>query len=113
MKKRLYFWALNMDVNTNKLENINVMEAIDIEKMKKEIKKGKIHDFETLALYLQKEFMYRYWSRTEYEIVVKDLFEKSDEYKIDVWYQIEPNLSVITKYVIEELGLFKKKKTSN
>ena len=51
--------------------------------------------------------MWRYWCKSEWEVVVGGLFAKTDEerHKIDVWYQLEPNLDIITDYVIGVLNL--------
>ena len=49
--------------------------------------------------------MYYYWSKSECEIQVAGLLaEKEEEFKkIDIWYQLEPNLDIITDYIIKTL----------
>jgi hypothetical protein len=50
-------------------------------------------------------------SKAEYEVLVTDLFPRDYEdfcnraIKIDIWYQLEPNIDKIVKYIMEELRL--------
>jgi hypothetical protein len=51
--------------------------------------------------------MYRYWCKCEFEVIIGGLFSKTiDELdKIDVWYQIEPNLDTIVDYLNYKMDL--------
>ena len=51
-------------------------------------------------------FMYSFWSKCEYEMVVSPWVggDKAEE-KIDVWDQIYPNLELIAAMVEQKLGL--------
>lgn len=88
----------------NKIIRYNVLNdwEEDIRKIKKEIKKKT-----ELKEWLIKEFKYYYWSRAEHEVIVSDLFNKTSK-KIDVWYQLELNIDIITDYVWEKMK-FKEK----
>lgn len=46
--------------------------------------------------------MYRYWSRCEYEIIVSPWPTHDKSVKIDVWYQINSNIDIITEILYEE-----------
>lgn len=83
----------------NKIIRYNVLNnwEEDIKKAKKKIKKKS-----ELKEWLIKEFKYYYWSKTEHEIVVSGLFGKEFE-KIDIWYQLELNIDIITDYVWEKM----------
>lgn len=103
-----------MDWDNDKPVAINIFYAIDIEDLKKKLKyKGKkpnkynsIKNYDELREYLKSNFMYRFWSKCEHEILVSD-WPKGNEsaVKIDVYAQISPNLDRITEYVIQELKL--------
>lgn len=88
----------------NKIIRYNVLNdwEEDIRKIKKEIKEKT-----ELKEWLIKEFKYYYWSRAEHEIIVSGLFRKEFK-KIDVWYQLELNIDIITDYVWEKMK-FKEK----
>jgi len=103
--KKLEWYAIMHDFNEDKLVYINVLGVID-EKVKRKLKK--MTTYEEIKKQIGIELMYRYLSRAEYEILVTDLFynpEKGKQFKIDIWYQLEPNLDRITEYVINELNL--------
>lgn len=58
---------------------------------------------------LGKLFRYAYHSKVEYELLVSGV-PKGEQYKLDIWYQIKPNLDLIAKYIIEEYNKHKRKK---
>lgn len=61
--------------------------------------------FDEFKKYLLRKSVYQYLSKCEYEIVISDWPCQSYEQKIDVHYQIEMNINVITKlfmnYILE------------
>ena len=48
--------------------------------------------------------MYNYWSKSEYEFLISDIWGMDYE-KVDVWRQIEPNLNQIVEYVNSRMDL--------
>ena len=56
--------------------------------------------------FVKKESQYRFWSRSEYEIILIDWPCQVHEEKWDVFDQIKMNIEVITKIVME--GIQKK-----
>lgn len=51
-------------------------------------------------------FMYSFWSKSEYEMIVTPWMEHGgDEEKVDVWDQIYPNLETIAAMVEQKLGI--------
>ena len=50
---------------------------------------------------------YHYWSKTECEMLIGDLFSKTldDFYKIDIYDQIEINMTNIIDYLINALKI--------
>ena len=59
--------------------------------------------FEEFKKFVKDEGMYQFWSRCEYEIILVDWPCQKVEKKIDVWNQIEMNLDLVTKIVMEEI----------
>lgn len=57
--------------------------------------------FSEFKEFIKKEAQYQFWSRCEYEIVLVDWPSQKTEEKWDVFDQIEMNLEVITKIVME------------
>lgn len=112
------FYALYKNFNTGQLERIDVLNVIftHIIKNNKLNKKDFIlYDHTTfksipittksqLEELLKQLFIYYYWSKCEWEFLVvdwpnKDKVSDSRPEKIDIWYQIKPNLSIITDLV--------------
>ena len=106
----LEWYVMYDDFNSKKIKRVNILGYGFAEELAKDIKRKKIMNREQLKTHLRGEFMYHYWSKSEYEIVVGGLFAKSDDdfEKIDVWFQLEKNLDTITDYIILKMKLFEK-----
>lgn len=87
----------------NIFRNINVIKGVEMS-LKKYV------DYPTFKEEMEKVFKYSFWSKAEYEILVSGLSKNSETYKIDIWYQIEPNLDLICRHIIEEYNKTKRKK---
>lgn len=98
----LKWYVLHQSFNKEEIEFYNVLQGWE-ERIRKARKKVKTKT--EFKEWLKKEFIYYYWSRSEYEIVVGGLFsEYPKEFKkVDIWSQIEPNLDIITDYIIKEM----------
>lgn len=98
----LKWYVLHQSFNKEEIEFYNVLQGWE-ERIRKARKKVKTKT--EFKEWLKKEFMYYYWSRSEYEIVVGGLFSKypKEFKKVDIWSQIEPNLDIITDYIIKEM----------
>ncbi len=109
--KNLQWYAFMYDFNSHKLERINVLGERFAEDILKRIKRDKINNYNDLKEGIKRELTYYYWSRAEYEVLVTDLFPRDYEefcntsIKIDIWYQLEPNLDRIVEYVMKELNI--------
>ena len=104
----LKWYVINHDFNRNKVYHMDIFIQDITDCLIKNLIKKKIKNYSDLYEYLLKEFMFYYWCRAEYEMSIGGLFVKDiekDLEKIDVWYQIEPNLDRICEYVIRELQL--------
>ena len=102
----LKWYVLRHDFNADRIINYNCLWNDLPEEISTEIKKKNINNKEELKEYLKHKFMYYYWSKAEYEILVSGLHSKEDNIeKIDIWRQIEPNLDRITEYIIQEMKI--------
>ena len=105
-KANLEYKAIIYDWNSHSLRYINVLGERLKNDIIKLIKSGDVYDRETLKNCVTRLLKYYYWSKREYEIAVGDLGCKEDEmFKIDVWYQLEPNIGHIIDHIIKELDL--------
>ena len=93
------FNVLNYNFNAQKLEPYNIINDGLIEEFKK-IKK-KTSSVEEQKKELDHYFLWRYWSKREYEIFVGDAFEEDlKKYeKVDVYKQIKMNFDLIFNIV--------------
>ena len=109
--KNLEWYAFEYDWNNKGLIRTNVLGERFVEDILKRIKRDKIDTYEKLKEGIKRELMYYYWSKAEHEVMVTDLFPRNYEdfqeqaVKIDVWYQLEPNLDRIVEYVIKNLNI--------
>lgn len=98
------------DFDKKTVRSYNILGHSFAEELAKEIKRKKISNRDQLKEHLKREFMYHYWSKSEFEIAVGGLFTKYEDLeKLDVWYQIEMNFDNIIDYIIWKMDLFKKK----
>lgn len=111
-KRKLEWYAFEYDFNNRKVQRINVLRDTIRDEIIKRLKSKKdywsITDYNSLKENVKRILMSYYWCRAEHEILVTDLFPKDFEkeaVKLDVWYQLEPNLDRIVEYVIKELEI--------
>lgn len=98
----LEWYVLRDDFNNREVKHYNALSGWE-ENIKKARKKVKTR--EEFKNWLKREFMYYYWSKAECEIQVAGLFARDEKEfkKIDIWYQLEPNLDIIVDYIIDKL----------
>ena len=98
MSREIKYYAMYYDFNAREIRKTNVIHEDTLKRLQDMVKKGKIKDRLQFRQCLRGEFMYRYWSKREWEISVGDLYEEDlNKYKkIDVYDQLEDNLDVIT-----------------
>ena len=58
---------------------------------------------------LRSWLMYYFWSKSEHEVIVSNWVGYDFEEKIDIWYQLYPNIDRITEYVLINLAPVKYK----
>lgn len=101
----LVFNVLVHDFNRNEIKPYNIITDSLLKDIKKQRRNSKITSRLELKEYLKSEFMYHYWCKSEYEILMKGLSKSDEEDKIDVWFQINMNLDLITQLIEQELKL--------
>lgn len=117
MKKNIEpYYVLGWDVNRGRIENYNIMPYLlrcwDEEKKRKrkiwdydnEEHKHKMPEtFDEFKHFILKNSQYQFWARCEYEIIIQDWPCKKHEEKIDIYYQIEMNIDVITNHFMKQV----------
>ena len=115
MKKnvKLEWYAMDYNWNKQKVEFINVLRDDLVERIQNGMKKKdfsidkKIETLDDLKTVVQRELMYHFWAKAEYEITVGDLFPKTVEEleKVSIYDQLKPNLDRIVEYINNEMEL--------
>lgn len=54
--------------------------------------------------FVERQSMYQWWSRCEYEIILSDWPSQCQQKKIDVHYQVMANLDAVTKVLMESIN---------
>lgn len=106
-KKLNTFYTIAWDCNRKVFEPYDIMPYLRdcYKKEKKSRSKCKLvpTTFEEFTKFVKSELMYRYWGRCEYEIILADWPSQKTEKKIDIWWQCEPNLDLITRLLMEDV----------
>lgn len=104
--KKLEWYVLNYNWNKKKVENFNIFRSYCFTEGVRDLLNN-YTTFDEFVKELEKELMYAFWSKREYEISVGDAFETDlDRYeKLDVYYQVRPNVRVLAKYIVDAYGL--------
>lgn len=100
-EKKLKFYVLLFEPNRKEAEMYNIFDNLVVREDILEALKKKISK-EDLRETLYRTCKYVFWSRCEYEIVVTGFPIDTKSQKIDAWFQIEPNIDVITEYLWKE-----------
>lgn len=104
----LKWYALINDFNSDEIIRFNIFKNSNVHRLL-DISLKNYTDFNTFKEELIKIFKYSFWSKSEYEIFVSGWWGK-ETHKIDVWYQLEPNIDLIARYIIETYNKRKRKK---
>lgn len=102
MLNNLKWYVLIHDFNKDEIIKFNIFDSGRFTKwvgiaLKDYDSYGKFKDDVRGALF------YAFCSKCEYEIICKGLFSREDnEFKIDVYEQVLPNLDILARYIITE-----------
>lgn len=105
--KKIEWYAFYQEFNSDRLKYVNVIRQSLIDRVKKLIKKNA--DYEEIKKEIDISLMHDYWSKSEYEVIVSNWGGKEFEQKIDIYYQLQPNIDRITEYLIREIAPIKSK----
>lgn len=94
-------------IHNNKLVQENILKDDLKERIVKAYHKKELTSLDYLYGLISRDFIYHYWSKSEFEVGVVSLFEKNIENaeKIDVYYQLKPNIKRIAEYINAEMQL--------
>lgn len=97
------WYVLNYDRNRNEVYQHNIFNNVKFIRGVNEL----LENFITMEDFIEKlerEVKYCFWAKREYEISVGDLWEEDlEKYtKIDIAYQVLPNIKALAKYIIDK-----------
>lgn len=79
------------DTNKGTIDVINVFEHLGVERFVRNLCKDKKLTREAFAEELRHELMYHFWSRCEYEVLIKEWCGREAERKVDIYEQLMLN----------------------
>lgn len=88
------------DINSRKFIPYDVIPYL-VKRYKDSKEKPKT--FDEFKKFIEKESMYQWWSRCEYEAILKSWPTGSSEKKIDVHWQVMMNIDIITEILMDEV----------
>lgn len=94
------FNVIIWDVNRKKFIPYNIIPYL-VKVYNEAIYKPKT--FEEFVDFVDREAMYQWWSRCEYEIILKDWPCFTTETKVDIYWQIKMNIGLIAELLIESV----------
>jgi hypothetical protein len=105
MKKRnpISFKVIVDNVNTKKFEFHDVMPYF-ISCYEDTKKENRPKTYEEFKEFVRSKSTYMYWSRCQYELVLKSWIGHNDEQKVDVHWQLLHNLDLVTSILMLNLG---------
>ena len=94
------FNVINYSINKQKFEPYNVIPYLV---NCYEESKNKPKTYDEFKKFVERQSLYQYWSRCEYEIILVDWPCQNHEEKWDVHNQIMMNLDTVTSILMQEL----------
>ena len=93
LKKLYKFFAMHVSVNPTKEELENTLYFVKDKKLLKKLETTMTDELmdQVLDAKLRSECMYYFWSKAEYEVLVKSWVGQDCERKIDIFEQLENN----------------------
>lgn len=110
MAENLEWYVLEHDFNSDQIRQFNIFNSVNFDKWLNVALK-KYETYEKFREDLRSALFYAFCSKAEYEIICKGLVSiKDNEFKIDVYEQVLPNLDILAKYILTEVNKKKRKK---
>lgn len=99
--EKMKWYVLNHNFNEDTVEMFNIFNSVRFSEGLEKLLNNYV-TFDNFVENLEKELMYAFWSKSEYEIMVGGLFSKENKYqKIDIYDQVKPNVRALAKYIID------------
>ena len=105
--KHIPFKVIVDNVNTKKFEFYDVMPYF-ISCYEETKKDKRPNTYEEFKEFVKGKSIYMFWSRCQYELVLKPWFGHDNEQKVDVHWQLMHNLDLLTSILMLNLGLKEK-----
>jgi len=109
MKKRnwknLVWNCFAWESNTDKLYWFNVLRDDLLDDIEKAYRKKRINNRVDFSNIVKSWAMHHYWSKCEWEVIIAGWPKYNNEYKMDVYEQLQNNWSIFIDYLIGGLGL--------
>ena len=99
---RNIFNVLIWNFNTQTIEEYVI--PYFVREWKEEKDKSKFKSFDDIKEFVRSKSLYQFWSRCEYEMIVKGWPVTKREIKLDVHEQIMMNLDLVTQVFINTIG---------
>ena len=89
------------ELNTNKIKPFNIFNHCSFNKAVTDIFSKRLHmdEFEEM---IDKEAMYYFWCKAEYEVMIGGPFERGEKTKIDIYSQLKLNWDRFIDYLWNE-----------
>ena len=97
------FYVIVDNVNTQRFEKYDVMKYF-IRCYNNTDKENKPTTFEEFKSFIERWSRYMYWSRCEYEVILKSWAGNTKDKKIDVHWQIMNNIDIVTNILIQNVA---------
>ena len=101
-----HFYVLRWNQTKDDIEHYDILPYF-LDKFNELVKKKRVKrnsvDMEWLKDFIDREAKYTFWSRCEYEIVVAGWPRWKNERKIDIYWQIKPNIDVIAELLYRKI----------
>ena len=94
------FNVINYNVNKKKFESYNIIPYL-VNCYNEAKQKPKT--YEEFEEFVEKQSLYQFWSRCEYEMILSDWPCQKIEEKWDIYDQIMMNLNIVTRILIENV----------
>ncbi len=95
--------VLYYNSNTRRIEQFNIFDHASFNKVvMKMFDKSKLIDMAEFEDAIDKEVMYFFWCRAEYEVMIGGLFKKGVKTKIDIYTQLKLNWDRFIDYLWNE-----------
>lgn len=99
------FYVINEDINSREFKQYNVMPYFINCYKEARKKKKQPKTFDEFKEFVKSNSMYMYWSRCEWEILCSSWPCEDVKKKIDVHWQIKMNIDLVTRVLMENVGV--------